>query len=64
MANREPWGMGSNEAVEKGLAQGPGAAEHQGFVVQGTGLFTLVERANSLNCPLRTRMVDGVGAGS
>ena len=32
-------------------------------MVQGTGLYVLVERAISLNRPLRTRMVGGVGAG-
>ena len=32
-------------------------------MVQGTGLHVLVERAISLNRPLRTRMVGGVGAG-
>jgi len=31
-------------------------------MVQGTGLFVIVERANSLNRPLRTRTVGGVGA--
>jgi hypothetical protein len=30
-------------------------------MVQGAGLFVLVERVNSLNRPLRTRMVGGVG---
>jgi hypothetical protein len=29
--------------------------------VQGAGLFVFVERVNSLNRPLRTRMVGGVG---
>ena len=33
-------------------------------MVQGTGLHVLVERAISLNRPLRTRTVGGVGAGS
>ena len=32
-------------------------------MVQGTGLHVLVERAISLNRPLRTRTVGGVGAG-
>ena len=32
-------------------------------MVQGTGLYVLVERAISLNRPLRTRTVGGVGAG-
>lgn len=32
-------------------------------MVQGTGLFVIVERAISLNRPLRTRTVGGVGAG-
>ena len=45
------------------MATGPGSAEHQAAMVQGTGLFVLVERAISLNRPLRTRTVGGVGAG-
>jgi hypothetical protein len=32
-------------------------------MVQGAGLFVVVERAISLNRPLRTRTVGGVGAG-
>ena len=56
---------GDAASVEQHMAQGTGAAEHQGTVVQGSGLLIiLVERANSLNRPLRTRMVGGVGAGS
>lgn len=54
---------GDAASAEQHMAQGTGAAKHQGFMVQGTGLFILVERANSLNRPLRTRMVGGVGAG-
>ena len=32
-------------------------------MVQGKGLFVVVERAISVNRPLRTRTVGGVGAG-
>ncbi len=32
-------------------------------MLQGAGLHVLVERGISLNRPLRTRMVGGVGAG-
>ncbi len=48
------------------LAGGARPPQRQGPVVQGPGLLGsshFVERANSLNRPLRTRTVGGVGAG-
>ena len=49
-------------------AEGAGLAQREGPVVQGTRVHgkekkSFVERPSSLNRPLRTRMVDGVGAG-
>lgn len=35
--------------------------EHQDVMVQGAGLFVLVERVISLNRPMRTRREGGVG---
>jgi RNA-directed DNA polymerase len=67
VSSKSYWHMARTPAMQQALnnewlqAQGLPSIKQLWCKAQGAGLFVLVERANSLNRPLRTRTVGGVG---